>query len=137
MDDQQFRDALDVAHRIGGKEPTDTFLAALADLSPALGRHIVTYIYGDLHRRGQFSTAQRELMTLVVLATLGGCERELALHTGVALDAGLTADQIVEAFVHVGAYAGTPRAVNAVLAVRQPLAERGLLPVTDAAGPPA
>ncbi|WP_199547916.1 carboxymuconolactone decarboxylase family protein [Streptomyces sp. N35] len=136
MSDQQFRAALEAAYRIGGKDPTDTFLAALAELSPALGRHIVTYIYGDLHQRPQFSTAERELMTLVVLATLGGCEREIALHAGVGLDAGLAADQIVEAFVHVGAYAGTPRAVNAVLAVRRTLAERGLLPVPDPAGPP-
>lgn len=130
-----YRLGLETMYRLGGKELTDSLLARLAEICPALGDRIVTTIYGDLHQRTGLEPAERELITLVALASLGGCEAEIRLHTVAGLGAGLTPERIVEALLHLAAYAGTPRALNAVMAVREAMVELGLLPASPATGP--
>ncbi|MCU1345124.1 MAG: carboxymuconolactone decarboxylase family protein [Acidimicrobiia bacterium] len=51
----------------------------------------------------------RSLITVAILATLGQ-ERELRTHVGGALKLGATPDEIVDLFIHLGAYAGVARA---------------------------
>lgn len=105
----------DNAVALGGEETVRRFRAALADVSPMLADYVAEFIYGDLHGRPDLSTRDRQLVTLVALATLGGCEAQLRLHVGLALRAGLTPTEVVEAFLHLSAYAGFPRAINATL----------------------
>lgn len=127
--DARYQRGLKTMYELGGKGKTDEFLAGLSDVCPALGDHIVSSVYGDLHQRSELDPAERELITLTTLVTLGGCERELRLHAEVGLAAGLSPARIVEAMLHVAAYAGVPRALNAVMTVRETFAELNLLPV--------
>lgn len=127
--DQRYERGLKTMYELGGKGKTEAFLAALSDVCPALGDYIVSSIYGDLHHRPALGTGERELITLSSLATLGGCEREIRMHTELALGAGVSPSQIVETLLHVAAYAGVPRSLNAILAARDTLAELNLLPI--------
>ncbi len=60
----------------------------------------------------------------------GGCEPQLEVHVGAALNVGLTPQEIIEAFLHSAVYCGFPRALNATSVAKKAFAERGLLPLT-------
>ncbi|MCX4881390.1 carboxymuconolactone decarboxylase family protein [Streptomyces sp. NBC_00847] len=110
--------------QIGGAHATEEFLAALADTAPELGRYVAEFIYGDLYERVGLGLKGRQLATIATLVALGGCERQLALHIKVALNLGIRAGTLTELFIHQSAYAGFPRALNAVAVLRDVLAAR-------------
>lgn len=86
---------------------------SLATLAPVLG-HEVGHAFGAIMSDPTLELQMRELLTVCVLATLGGCEPQLEFHIGAALRAGATAAEIIEALTQVSVYAGFPRALNAV-----------------------
>ncbi|HEY3557867.1 MAG TPA: carboxymuconolactone decarboxylase family protein, partial [Kribbella sp.] len=96
----------------GGGAPA--VMDSLADIAPALAHHIVAFGFGDLYSRPALEPQQRQLVTLGILASLGGCEPELEVHVKTSLNVGLTPTQIVETFLHTAGYAGFPRAINAI-----------------------
>ena len=104
---------LEVARSVDG-EAAQAVIDSLADISPALGHHIGP----DLDPRS------RQLVTIGVLTALGGCEPQLRIHIGAALNVGLTREEIIEAILHASVYAGFPRALNATFAAREVFAER-------------
>lgn len=65
-----------------------------------------------------------------MLTALGGCEPQLEVHIGAALNVSLQPQQIIEAFLHVSVYCGFPRALNAVAVARKVFTARRLLPLT-------
>lgn len=97
---------------------------SLADISPALAHHIAAFAFGDVYDRPGLDPRSRQLVTLGVLTALGGCEPQLKVHIGAALNVGVTRDEIVEALLHASVYAGMPRALNATFAAREVFAER-------------
>lgn len=104
---------------------------SLADVSPELGHQVVAWAFGDMYARTQLSPRDRQLVTLGVLAALGGCEIELNVHINAALNVGLSATEIAEALLHTAVYAGMPRSINATLVAKQVFADRGLPPVSN------
>ena len=100
----------------------------LEDVSPALGEQVLLG-FGEIYARPQLSPRDRQLVTLGMLAALGGCEPQLEVHVGVSLNVGLSAAEIVEALLQSSAYCGFPRALNATFVAKRVFAERGLLPV--------
>lgn len=106
-------------------------IAGLADISPDFAHHIIAFGFGDLYSRPALVPQQRQLITLGILAALGGCEPELEVHIRTSLKVGLTPEQIVETFIHTAGYAGFPRAVNAIGVAKKIFAEQGLLPLNE------
>jgi 4-carboxymuconolactone decarboxylase len=103
----------------------------IAELSPDLARMIVEFGYGDCYADRPMDVLderQRQLVTLGALAATAGCEDQLAVHANVALNVGLTPDQVVEAVLHALPYVGFPRTLNAMEAVRGVLERRGEWP---------
>lgn len=100
----------------------------LADISPALGHHIAAFAFGDIYDRPGLDARSRQLVTLGVLAALGGCEPQLRVHIGAALNVGISREEVVESFLHSAVYAGFPRAINATLTARDVFADRDLEP---------
>lgn len=102
---------------------------ALADISPELAHQVVAWAFGEIYARPGLPPRDRQLVTLGVLTALGGCEPQLDVHIGAALNVGLTPSEIVEALLHSAVYCGFPRALNATFVAKRVFAERGLLPV--------
>ncbi len=102
---------------------------ALADVSPELEHQISAWAYGEMYARPHLEPRDRQLVTLGMLAALGGCEAQLDIHVGTALDVGLTPREIVEALLQSAVYCGFPRALNATAVAKDVFARRGLLPV--------
>jgi len=100
----------------------------VAAVAPALAEHMVNYGFADVYSRPGLTRAQRQLVIISTLATLGATERQLRAHIGASLNAGLTTDEITETFTQIAVYCGFPRAINAVLIAQEVFRERGLLP---------
>lgn len=64
-------------------------------------------------------TRQRQVMTIAMLSCLGGQSAQLTFHAGVALDRGVSPEQLGAILVTVQAYAGLPRANAAAMLVRE------------------
>lgn len=97
---------------------------ALADVSPALAHHVAAFSFGDVYDRPGLDPRSRQLVTLGALTALGGCEPQLKVHIGAALNVGVSREEITEALLHAAVYCGFPRALNAAFAAREVFAER-------------
>lgn len=130
--DERFEHGLKVLGEIDG-EAGHTVIDSLADISPELGHQVVSWAFGEIYTRPGLEPRDRQLVTLGMLTALGGCEPQLEVHVGAALNVGLTPAEIVEALLHSAVYCGMPKALNATFAAKRVFAARGLLPVeTDA-----
>lgn len=112
-----------VLSRIDGQQG-EAVIDSLADISPALGHHVAAFAFGDIYDRPGLDPRSRQLVTLGVLTALGGCEPQLKVHIGAALNVGLSREEITEALLHASVYCGFPRALNATFAAREVFAER-------------
>jgi alkylhydroperoxidase/carboxymuconolactone decarboxylase family protein YurZ len=73
---------------------------------------LISTASGQVWRRPGLPPAQRSLITIAVLASLGRLELVRA-HVGLGLDNGLSSLEICEAIMHTAIYAGFPAAVTA------------------------
>lgn len=110
-------------------------IAALADVAPDLGRFIIEFGFGDIYTRPGMSLLQRELVTIGALTALGTATPQLKVHVHGLLNVGGTREQLIEAVIHVAAYAGFPAAINAMSATKEVLDECELDPRSAAGAP--
>lgn len=96
---------------------------SLSDIAPRLGEYIVKSVFADIYGDDTLSFRDRELIAIVALAAIGGCEKQLQVHTEAAINVGMTPAEVVESFIQLVPYAGVPRALNAVGVARQVLQE--------------
>jgi 4-carboxymuconolactone decarboxylase len=106
-----YRDALDTAGRLLG-QPLTLPLAAGEPASGEDFRRLATeHTFGDSWSRGGLDTRSRALVSVTIAATLGTHE-PLRGQLRIALNNGVTKDEIVELFIHLEAYAGAARAFD-------------------------
>lgn len=94
------------------------FLENLREVSPDFADYLVEFPFGAIYSRPGLDIKTREIITLSSLATLGNANIELKAHIKLALNAGVTREQILELLMQISVYAGFPAAVNAMLAAR-------------------
>ncbi len=123
MRDVRYDRGVDVLHRINAKGVVE-LADSLAAISPELGYQTVAWAYGDIYSRPALAPRDRQLLTLGMLTSQGGEESELRAHIPLALEVGLSPDEIVEAFLHAAVYCGFPRAINATQVAKKIFAER-------------
>ncbi|MBD2896329.1 carboxymuconolactone decarboxylase family protein [Actinomadura nitritigenes] len=128
--EERYRYGMKVLEQVDG-EAGQRVVDSLADVSPELGHQVVAWAFGDMYARPELPARDRQLVTLGVLAALGGCEIELEVHINAALNVGLTAMEVAEALLHTSVYAGIPRSLNATLVAKKVFGERGLLPISN------
>ncbi len=86
---------------------------SVVDTLGDLGRYIVEFAFGDIYDRPGLSLRDRELVTVAMLAAMGGCEPQLDVHLQAAVNVGVSTDELRELMIHVAPYAGFPAAINA------------------------
>ena len=94
------RRVLGDSHVDAAKAKTTVFTAPFQDL-------VERYPWGEIWTRAGLSLAERSIVALAVLASLGHDE-ELAMHVAAARRNGLTVEQIREVLLQVAVYAGVP-----------------------------
>lgn len=94
----------------------------LADLpepfNEALPRFLTEFCFGDFYTRGGLTLAQRELLALCALATIGDTSAQLGPHARACMQVGNSKEEVVAALIHCFPYIGFPRAVAAIRAVK-------------------
>jgi 4-carboxymuconolactone decarboxylase len=106
---------LDVYRTIRGDGDLDVeqVARAMAKGIGPLGGFAIDHVLGDIWSRPQLERRDRSFVSVTALACLGA-ERELRTHIGGALNHGASAEEIEELILHVSAYAGYPRAFDAM-----------------------
>ena len=69
--------------------------------------------WGHVWSRPNWTKRERSMVTIALLAALGHDE-EVAMHVRATRNTGATADDIMEALLHVAIYAGVPAANHAI-----------------------
>ena len=100
-----------------------TLQAALSDIAPDLFRYAVSFPFGEIYQRGGLSKRDRQIATVVCLATRGDAAAQLDVHIGIALKLGIAPEELAETFIQLIPYAGFPTAINATLALRAHVAK--------------
>lgn len=83
------------------------------------------YIFGEVFRTGDLDIKTREMITCVCLATMQQLP-QLKGHTGAALNVGVTPIELREAVYQCAPIIGFPKVLNAMTAVNEAFAERGI-----------
>jgi 4-carboxymuconolactone decarboxylase len=120
--------ALDVI--TGGN--TQNQLKALTDIAPELGGWITDFAYGEVVSRPQLDLRTRELATVAALTALGNAQAQLKAHIGGALNAGCSAQEVLEVIMQMAVYAGFPASLNGISAARVVFEARGIEPQASA-----
>ena len=90
----------------------------------ALGSFALDFVLGDIWSRPGLNKRDRNLIVLTMLATLHQTN-QLKYYVPGGLNHGLTVVEIREIMTHVAAYAGFPRALDAMAETNRILAELG------------
>ncbi|WP_137722888.1 carboxymuconolactone decarboxylase family protein [Prescottella subtropica] len=96
-----------------GLDP-DAVVASVAPVDERFGHTVVEYAFGEIIARPELDLRTRQLVTVAVLAAIGGCEAQLEAHLPATVRAGATPTEIVAALTHITPYAGIPRTLNAL-----------------------
>jgi 4-carboxymuconolactone decarboxylase len=101
----------------GAAEPTPA-QRLMGDIAPKLAQLTDSVLFGDVWARPGLSRRDRSLATVSALIAMNRPD-QLRSHLALALENGLTRDELVEAITHLAFYAGWPNAVTAVTVARE------------------
>jgi 4-carboxymuconolactone decarboxylase len=79
-----------------------------------LQRHLSANCFGDYVTRNGLDVKTRELMTFSMLASLGGCEPQLAGHVAANLTVGNDRQTLIATVTQLLPFIGYPRTLNAI-----------------------
>ena len=111
--DTRFEKGLAVQVQIFGES-----IHAMRANAPAETKHIQDCLsancFGDYYTRGTLDLKMRELITFIVICSIGGCGPQAKAHVGANLSVGNTKQTLVEAVTACLPYIGYPRSLNAL-----------------------
>ena len=111
---------LAVRREVLGREYVDDAMERATDFSRPLQELVTEHCWGAVWTRPGLSRRDRSLLNLGMLTALGKTH-ELKLHVRGAVTNGLTREEISEALLQAGIYAGIPAAVEAFRAAAEVL----------------
>ena len=120
-EDERYRKGLEIQAPLYGTEIADRYTWLPGEFAQAVPRFLTELCFGDFNTRTGLDGKTRELLTVVLLAALGGAEVQLKSHVRGALKAGSAKEEVVCALVHASGYMGIPRLFNALNACREVL----------------
>ena len=94
-------------------------VATVRETSALLAENLVDHAFGSVFSQTTLSRRERELVTVGILAAIGGAEPQLHIHLNAALQVGAHPDELVALAEHMSVYAGYPRALNLLRQVRE------------------
>lgn len=108
-----------------GTDKADKVTARFRELSPTFEHEAVSVVFGRTWSREAIDPKTRSLCSIGILAALGR-HGALKIVLGIALSSGATVEEITEALLQVGIYAGYPAAFDALPILQEVLKEHGL-----------
>jgi alkylhydroperoxidase/carboxymuconolactone decarboxylase family protein YurZ len=82
------------------KMPQPDKLSGYSAFTPVIDTFLKEHLFADIFERDVLTFAQRELVTISVIATIGNADPMLQSHLGISLNVGITSGQLQE-FVRI------------------------------------
>ena len=123
MDDHE--KGMETLRELIGSDKADKVTARFRELSPTFEHEVVSVVFGRTWSRDAIDPKTRSLCSIGILAALGR-HGALRIVMGIALSSGATVEEITEALLQVGIYAGYPAAFDALPILQEVLRERGV-----------
>jgi 4-carboxymuconolactone decarboxylase len=82
-------------------------------------RHLSANCFGDFYTRTGLDLKTRELLTFSMLASLGGCEPQLAGHVAANLSVGNDRQVLISTITQLLPFIGYPRTLNALRVINE------------------
>ena len=121
----RFEQGLAAQKRIFG-DAIDRMRAQAPEDLQHIQRHLTANCFGDYYTRTGLDLKTRELLTFAILASLGGCEPQLAGHVAGNLAVGNDRRVLVNTVTQLLPFIGYPRTLNALRVINEGTAgERG------------
>lgn len=106
-----------------GDAHVDRAVAGTTEFTAPFQDFITRTAWGDIWNRPGLDHHTRRLLTLAILTAVGN-EHELDMHIRAALRDDVTAEELVEVFLHTAVYAGVPNSNRAFALGKAALAEQ-------------
>jgi 4-carboxymuconolactone decarboxylase len=117
-DGERYSKGLAIQAPLYGNEIKDNLADLPEPFNTALPQFLTEFCFGDFYTRDGLNLAQRELLVLCALATIGDTAAQLGPHGRACLQTGNTKTEVVAALVHCFPYIGFPRTVAAIRAIK-------------------
>jgi 4-carboxymuconolactone decarboxylase len=108
------------------KMPQPNTLTGYSAFAPVIDTFLKEHLFADIFERDVLTYAQRELVTISVIATIGNADPMLQSHLGISLNVGITSDQLKEFVKIIKKTAGKKNAKSAWEVLEQVLKSRQL-----------
>jgi 4-carboxymuconolactone decarboxylase len=105
---------LAVQKQIVGADTVDALHASAPADEQHIQHHLSANCFGDHLTRTGIDVPTRELLTLAMLAALGGCEPQLKGHVAANLNVGNDRGRLLEVLTQLIPFIGYPRTLNAL-----------------------
>ncbi len=113
-EEERYQKGMAIQAPLYGTEIADRYTWLPGEFARAVPRFLTELCFGDFNTRTGLDGKTRELLTVVLLAALGGAEPQVKSHVEGALKAGNTKEEVVCALVHASGYMGIPRLFHAL-----------------------
>ena len=117
-DGERYERGIAIQGPLYGDEIKDNLADLPQPYAEALPRFLTEFGFGDFYTRGGLTLAQRELLVLCALTTIGDTSAQLGPHALACMQLGHSRATVVGALVHCFPYIGFPRAVAGIRAVK-------------------
>jgi 4-carboxymuconolactone decarboxylase len=97
--------------------PKFTAQDLIGDIAPKIAEITDQVLYADIWERPGLPKRDRSLITVAALVALNRTQ-QLPFHLQLALDNGVTQDELVELMTHLAFYSGWPTAMSALLVAK-------------------
>lgn len=121
--ENRYIEGLKIQKPIYGDEIKDKYTWLPKPFDDSIPRFLTEFGFGDFSTRGILSEKDRELLIVVLLASMGGCELQVKSHVFGALKTGNSKEEIVCALVCAMPIIGIPRLFNALNCSKEYLSE--------------
>ena len=93
--------------------PQPDTLTGYSAFTPAIDTFLKEHLFADIFERDVLTYAQRELVTISVIAAIGNAEPMLQSHLKISLNVGITPNQLKEFVTIIKSTAGDKNALSA------------------------
>jgi 4-carboxymuconolactone decarboxylase len=129
MNDDRKTTALDVTKQLFGRDMDLSARAGEPAAAADLRRLMHEHAFADSWTRTALDARTRSIATVTMAAALGWTD-ELRAHTLGALHLGVTPEELIDVFIHVGVYAGVVRGAGAWAQVSDLVSDRKARPAS-------
>ncbi len=107
----------EIQGQIIGADRVEKLYASAAEDQMHIQRYLSANCFGDHVSRGGIDIPTRELLTLSMLVSLGGCDAQVKGHVSANLHVGNDRSRLIDVITQLVPFIGYPRALNGLRAV--------------------